>query len=63
MIDDPDNLVRIPALKHRDITSWFQTKNDDFGGLSPREYLRGKAWEERRQFGLKALVDAGVLKP
>jgi hypothetical protein len=42
MIDGKDNLVRIPAMKHRDITRWYQTRNEDFGGQSPRDYLAGK---------------------
>jgi len=62
-IDSPENLVRIPRWKHWAINSWYQTKNKAFGGLSPRDYLRGKSWEERRRVGLDALVDAGVLKP
>lgn len=61
-IDEPDNLVRIPTLKHREITTWFQTKNKDFGGISPREYLRDKSWDERRRIGLEALMDQRVLK-
>ena len=63
LIDGPDNLVRIPTLKHREITAWYQTKNDQFDGLSPREYLRGKTWDERTRVGLGALIDRGVLKP
>jgi hypothetical protein len=63
LIDGPDNLVRIPTLKHREITGWYQTINDDYGDLSPRDYLRGKTWEERTKVGLKALIDVGVLKP
>jgi hypothetical protein len=63
MIDGPDNLVLIPKRKHVEITSWYQTKNDDYGGLPPREYLHGKNWEERRRIGLKMLVDVGVLEP
>ena len=55
--------VRIPRLKHEDITAWFMTLNDDFGGLSPRQYLRGKSWDERRRVGLHALRLYGVLKP
>jgi hypothetical protein len=62
-IDDPDNLVRIPTYKHWDITSWYGTRNKDFGGLAPRDYLRGKDWAERRRVGLDALIDHGVLKP
>ncbi|MGB6174904.1 MAG: hypothetical protein WBF43_00860 [Methylocella sp.] len=64
LIDEPDNLVSIPRLKHWEITGWFMRgNNDDYGGLSPREYLRGKSWDERRRVGLDALIDAGVLKP
>jgi hypothetical protein len=55
--------VRISTLKHWQITGWFMTPNEDYGGLSPRAYLRGKSWEERRRGGLRALVDHGVLKP
>jgi len=62
-IDGPDNLVRIPTLKHWEITGWYMTPNEDFGYLSPREYLRGKSWEEKRRVGLDALIDSGVLKP
>jgi hypothetical protein len=63
LIDGPDNLVRIPRLKHWEITGWLMTPNEEYGYLSPREYLRGKSWEERRRAGLKALIEAGVLKP
>lgn len=36
LIDGPDNLVRIPTLKHRDIGGWYSSPNDEFEGLSPR---------------------------
>jgi hypothetical protein len=62
-IDDPSNLVSIPRLTHYRITGWYGTRNIDFNYLSPREYLRNKSWEERRQIGLGALVMFGVLKP
>jgi hypothetical protein len=63
LIDGPENLVRIPTLKHREITSWYQAKNETFGFRSPREYLQGKSWDERRRVGIQALIDAGVLEP
>ncbi|WP_152428534.1 hypothetical protein [Methyloferula stellata] len=62
-IDARSNLVRIPAMKHREITGWYQTGNKDFGGLSPREYLRGKDWDKRDKVGIQALIKFGVLKP
>ena len=62
-IDKPDNIVRIPMLKHYDISAWYGTKGDEFGGLSPRDYLRDKDAAERRRIGLRALREVGVLKP
>jgi len=62
-IDARNNLVRIPAMKHREISGWYQTGNKDFSGLTPREYLRGKDWNERYKVGIQALVKFGVLKP
>jgi hypothetical protein len=62
-IDAPDNLVSIPTLKHWEISGWYQTRNKDFGGLSPREYLQGRTWEERVSIGRDALMGSGVLKP
>jgi hypothetical protein len=62
MIHGRENLVRIPRFKHWEITSWYMTKNENYDGLSPRDYLRGRDWDERRRVGLDALVWHGVLK-
>lgn len=57
-----ENLVRIPTYGHWEITGWYATKSKDFGGLSPREFLRGQRWEVRVAVGLKALRDHEVLE-
>jgi hypothetical protein len=62
-IDAPENTVRIPTLKHWEITGWYMRRSDEFGGLSPREYLNGKDWAERTRVGLIALRKFRVLKP
>ena len=62
-IDASDNLVRIPRMKHWEINAWYQRPNENFGGASPREYLRYKDWDERERVGLDALRQSGVLKP
>ncbi len=62
MIDGPDNLVRIPTLKHWQITGWYMTHNEDFGGLTPRAYLVGKDWSEHVRVGKIALARFGVMK-
>jgi hypothetical protein len=63
MIDGPENRVRIPRYKHWEINSWYGRPNKNFGGQSPREYLRGKDWDERMKIGFEALTRYGVLKP
>ena len=63
VIDGADNLVRVPRLKHQQIKGWYQTKNDEYGGLSPRDYLEGRSWAVRRSVGLDALRQFKVLKP
>ena len=58
-IESPDNKVLVPTLKHRDISGWYSMPNDNFGKLSPRDYLRGKDWDTRRKVGIGALIDFG----
>ncbi|MGP9811887.1 hypothetical protein ACTZWT_10285 [Rhodopseudomonas sp. NSM] len=36
-VNDRSNLVSIPRLKHWQITGWYMTRTDEFGGLSPRD--------------------------
>jgi hypothetical protein len=62
-VDAPENLVRIPTLKHWQINGWYSAKNEDFGYLTPRAHLRGKSWEERMAVGKFALKKFGVLQP
>jgi hypothetical protein len=57
-----DNIVRIPSYAHRDITAYYQTKQKALDGMTPREYLRGKSYEERYSYGVKVLRDFGVLR-
>ena len=62
-INSPENLVLIPTYRHWEITAWYAKKNDDFGGLSPREFLRGQRWEMRVSVAKMALKLHKVLKP
>jgi hypothetical protein len=63
LIDSPENLVRIPTLKHWLINGWYSRPNPDFNYLSPRDYLRGDGWDERVRVGKMALTLYGVLQP
>jgi hypothetical protein len=62
IIDGPDNLVRVPRLKHQEINAWYQTKNPDYDRQTPRDYLSGRSWDVRREVGLEALRIHRVLK-
>lgn len=62
-INNQNNVVRIPILKHYDISGWYGKPNDDYGGSSPRDYLRDKDAAERRRVGLDALIRFEVMKP
>ena len=62
-IDAPGNRVRIPILKHYEITEWYRQPNKKFGGRSPRQYLADKPPEEHERVGLEALLLFRVLKP
>lgn len=59
----PDNMARIPILKHYDISGWYGRPNQEFDGLTPRQYLSDKDAVTRREVGLYALRLFGVLKP
>lgn len=61
-IDDPDNLAAIPTLRHWELNSWYETPSADYAGLAPRQYVKGKDWEMRREIGLRGLRAVGVLK-
>jgi hypothetical protein len=62
MIDSRENQVRIPVLKHIDISAWYSRGNNEYGGLSPRDYLRDKDWDEQMRVGLDRLREHKVLK-
>ena len=61
-LESDQNKVRIPYYKHQQITSFYRAPNKDYGGLTPREYLRGKSWDEQYETGLKVMRRFGVLK-
>jgi len=62
MINAPENLVRIPRIRHWEITAWYARKNKRFNDLPPRKYLSDKSWEKQMEIGLEALRKYGVLK-
>jgi hypothetical protein len=62
-MDAPDNLVRISKYQHEQISGIYQRPDPELGRMTPREFLHGKSWEERYQFGLRVLEKVGDLKP
>jgi hypothetical protein len=61
-VNSPENELLIPTLTHWELNGWYAKKNFDFGGISPREHLIGKSWEERQRTGMVGLRQIGVLK-
>ena len=67
LIGSDENLVSISTLRHWQLNSWYQTKNREFvdeqgDPVTPRDYLVGKGYDERRRVGLIGLRIVGVLK-
>lgn len=62
LVDAPNNLARIPTVKHWELNSWYQTRNRELNEMTPRQFLEGKSWDERRRVGLMGLRHIGVLK-
>lgn len=61
-LDSPKNLARIPTFKHWELNSWSETPNAGFGDLTPREYVKGRSWQDRYEVGRQGLRTIGVLK-
>jgi hypothetical protein len=61
-VQSRENIVRIPVLKHIEITRWYSTQNSRYGGMTSRDYLRGREWDEQTEVGLEVLREHGVLK-
>ena len=62
LIAAPENLARIPTVKHWELNGWYETANPKFNDMTPRQYLKGKGWDERYQVGLEGLRKVGVLR-
>lgn len=67
LIDSAENLVSIPTLRHWQLNSWYQKPDGNFldtNGvpMTPRDYLKGQGYDERRRVGLMGLRAVGVLK-
>lgn len=61
-LESPQNVVRIPYYRHRDISDYYSTKQDELGDQTPRDYLRGKSFKEQYEFGLGVLRKFEVIK-
>lgn len=62
MIESQSNKVRIPLYRHQQISDYYSSYDAELG-MSPREFLKDKSWEERYEFGLRILIDYGVMLP
>ena len=62
LINDSKNIIRLPTYLHQWVTNYYRIKDPDLG-MTPRQFLRGKSFEGRYQFGLKTLREKfGVIQ-
>jgi len=61
-LQDADNIALVPTYKHWQITAYYRRQQKRLGGLSPREYLSGKSFDEQYRYGLDVLREFGVAK-
>jgi hypothetical protein len=61
-VHNTDNMVRVAKGRHWKITSLMTEKREDLGGISRREWLRGKSYEEHMRVGLELLKEAEVME-
>lgn len=57
-INHPDNMVAIDKDVHHRISAYYSSKPNFTDGLTFRDYLNGKSFEEQYQWGSKVLDDA-----
>jgi hypothetical protein len=63
VIDDPDNLVWVPRLKHENITAYYNQKDpEDPSGRLRRAVFKELSFGAQRVIGLMKLREEGVLK-
>lgn len=60
-INSPEDQVRIPVYEHQGLTNYYRNYDRRLG-MTPRQYLRGKSFDERYQFGLEQLRKRGLIK-
>ena len=61
-LNNTENIVRIPRGRHWLVTSLMMRRRECLGGLSYRQWLKGKSFEEHRRVGLLGLREAEALK-
>lgn len=62
LIAATENLARIPTVKHWHLNRWYETPDPFLNDMTPRQYLKGKSWDERYRIGLNGLRKVGVLQ-
>jgi hypothetical protein len=62
-LDEPDNLVWVPRLRHERISAYYSETDDaDFMNRTNRDVIKQKPFDQQREIGLARLRAVGVLK-
>jgi hypothetical protein len=57
-----DNIIKLPTIVHEAITAEYTTPQDEYGGMTLREYLRGKPYEVQYEEGIKVLRKLSIIQ-
>lgn len=60
-IHNTSNIIAIDKATHRKITGHYNSKPDNLGGKSVREWLSTKSYEEQYAYGIDRLREFGVI--
>lgn len=61
-VHNTSNIIAVDKATHAQISGYYNTKTFDFtNGLSVRDWLAGKSFEEQYEFGLNVLRMFGVI--
>jgi hypothetical protein len=61
LIHTTQNILEIPYWRHIRISAYYNTKQAALGNLSPREWLKGRNFDEHEEFCWKTLRQFGAL--
>ena len=61
-IHNSENIIRVPTLKHQEISGYYSSKPEELGGDTVRQNVSRRSLEQQRSYGETELRKRGVIK-